>query len=91
MPETDVSSKKAAAKSLPTENEGFPYDKVYKPLTRAQVFRKLGIQHDFRVVRVLPGALDDIVKCELVPSKLGSAPTYGALSYRAGDPTNFAL
>jgi hypothetical protein len=29
------------------------------------------------------------VECELIPSKLGSAPAYEALSYRAGDPSEF--
>lgn len=42
----------------------------------------------FRLLRIHPGRHDDPLRCDLIPKALDEAPTYTALSYVWGDPTN---
>ena len=41
---------------------------------------------DIRLVRVLPGAENDVIRCHVDQAPLSSKPTYYALSYVWGDP-----
>jgi hypothetical protein len=69
------------------DNAKFPYDLVYKPL-RGSDAPNDGNESDFRVVCLLPGTGDDIIRCELLPEKLSTA-TYEAISYCAGSAHDY--
>jgi hypothetical protein len=60
------------------ENSAFYSASIYQPLDPGT--------GDFRVLEILPGSSDDVVKCNLIKSFEGIE--YEALSYRAGDPAD---
>jgi hypothetical protein len=60
------------------ENSSFYSANIYQPLDPST--------GDFRVLAILPGSNDDVVKCNLIKSFEGIE--YEALSYRAGDPAD---
>lgn len=51
-------------------------------------YQALPARRWFRVLNLHPGSLDSPISCELVSTPLISAPTYKALSYVWGDPSN---
>jgi len=45
---------------------------------------------DIRLIRLMPGADDDHIFCELIRTNLDAAPLYEALLYTWGDPLDVA-
>jgi hypothetical protein len=66
-------------------NHDFPYLKVYRPLGNVGSYIS---RPEFRVLHILPGAVQAPLKCKLVHCKLRSSIAYDALSYCAGDPND---
>ena len=62
------------------ENEAFYSANPYKPLDPAN--------HEFRILEVLPGDVNDLVECKLIEPPHVSGLSYDCISYRAGDPKN---
>lgn len=62
--------------------------KIFHTITTLSSKGKASEQNWFRLVRMLPGAGEDPIKCELLPSELDPGVAYEALSYCAGDASD---